>query len=71
MGEFNYLMKKGKVSLKAFPGAKARQLNRHTIPLFDDNTHDAAAMHVDINNLLSSVKSTNDLCKDIIDIGIR
>ena len=71
MGEFNYLMKKRKVALKAFPGAKARQLNRHTIPLFDDNTYDAAAMHVDINNLLSSVKSTNDLCKDIIDIGIR
>ena len=34
-------------------------------------THDAAAIHVDINDLLSNVKSTNDICKDIIDVGLR
>ena len=71
MGEFNSFIKKGEVSLKAFPGAKARQLNHHTIPLLEDNTHDAAAIHVDINDLLSNVKSTNDICKDIIDVGLR
>ena len=68
MGEFS--LEKGEVSLKAFPGAKARQLN-HTIPLLDDNTYDAAVIHVGINDLLCSFKSTNDICRDIIDIGLR
>ena len=71
MGEFNSFIKKGEVSLKVLPGAKARQLNHHTIPLLEDNTYDAAVIHVDINDLLSNVKSTNDICKDIIDIGLR
>ena len=30
-----------------------------------------AAIHVGINDLLSNVKSTNDICKDIIDISLR
>ena len=38
MGEFNSFTKKGEASLKAFPGAKARQLNHYTIPLLEDNT---------------------------------
>ena len=71
MGEFNSFIKKGEVSLKAFPGAKARQLNHRTIPLLEDNTYDAAVIHVGINDLLSNVKSTNYICKDIIDIGLR
>ena len=68
MGEFNYFMKKGGFSLKAFPGAKARQLNYRAIPLFEDNTYDAAVMHVD---LLRNVNSTNDICKGVIDIVLR
>ena len=70
MGEFNSFIKKGEVPLKVFPGAKARQLN-HTTPLLENDTYDAAAIHVGINDLLSKVKSTNDICKDIIDIGLR
>ena len=46
-GEFNSFIKKG-VSLKAFPLAKARQLNHHTVPLLEDNTYNAEAIHVDI-----------------------
>ena len=62
MGEFNSFIKKGEVFLKAFPGAKVRQLNHHTIPLLEDNTYDAAVIHVGVNDLLSNVKSTNDIC---------
>ena len=46
MGEFISFIVKGEVSLKAFPGAKARQLNHHTIPLLEDNAYDAAYMLV-------------------------
>ena len=69
-GEFNSFIKKG-VSLKAFPLEKARQLNHHTVPLLEDNTYNAETIHVDINDLHSNVKSTNNICRDIIDIGLR
>ena len=39
MGEFNFFMKKWEFFLKGVPGAKARQLNHHTIPLLNDNTY--------------------------------
>ena len=65
MGEFNSFIKKGEVSLKTFPGAKARQLNHYTIPLLEDNTYDGAIIHVGINDLPSYDKSTNDICKEI------
>ena len=71
MGEFNSFIKKREVSLKAFPGAKARQLNHYTIPLLEDNTYDGAIIHVGKNNLLSNDKSTNDICKEIINIVLR
>ena len=71
MGEFNSFIKNGEFSLKAFPGAKARQLNHYTIPLLEHNTYDAAAIHVGINDLLSNVKSTNNISKEIIDIDLR
>ena len=71
MGEFNSFIKKGEVSLKAFLGAKARQLNHYTILLLEDNTYDGAIIHVGMNDLMSNDKSTNNICKDIIDIGLR
>ena len=71
IGELNSFIKRGEVCLKAFPRAKARQLNHHAILLLEDNTYDAAAIHVGINDFLSNVKSTNDICKDITDIGLR
>ena len=61
MGEFNSFIEKD-VSLKAFSGAKARQLNPHTILLHEDSSYDAAAIPVGVNDLLSNVKSTNDIC---------
>ena len=57
--------------MKVFPLAKARQLNHHTVPLLEDNTYNAEAIHVDINDLHSNVTSTNNICRDIIDIGLR
>ena len=57
--------------MKAFPGEKARQLNHYTIPLLEDNTDDAAVIQVGINDLLSNVKSTNEICKEIVDTGLK
>ena len=53
MGKFDYFIKKGEVSLKALPVAKARQLNHHTSTLLEDNTYDAAAIYVSTNDLLT------------------
>ena len=71
MEEFNSFVKKGDVYLKAFPGANVNQLNYQTIPIIEGRNYDAAAIHVGINDLLSSNKSVNDICRDIISIGLR
>ena len=78
MGELNSFVreadgfvKEADVHLKAFPGTKANHLNYQTIPVIQENNYDAAAIHVDINDLLSSNKSVNDICRDIISIGLR
>ena len=71
MEEFNSFVKEGEVYLKAFPGAKVNQLNYQTIPAIQGNNYDAAAIHVGINDLMSSNKSVNDICRDIISIGLR
>ena len=72
MEEFDSFVKEGKVYLKAFPGAKANQLNYQTIPVIQGNNYDAAAIQVGINDLLSSNKSVNGMCRDIsIAIGLK
>ena len=57
--------------MKAFPGAKARQFNHHTILLFENNTYDTAAIQFGISHLLSNVKSTSKIYKHITDICLR
>ena len=69
--EFNSFVKEGQVYLEAFPGPNANHLNYQTIPVIQENNYDAAAIHVGINDLLSSNKSVNDVCRDIISIGLR
>ena len=71
MKKFNYFIKKGEVYFKALPMSKARHLNHYTICLLEDKTCDATSIHVGICDLLSNVKSTNEICKGIIDIGLR
>ena len=61
MEEFKSFVKEGKTCLKAFPGAKANQLSYQTVPAMQGNNYDAAAIHVGINDLLSSNKSANDI----------
>ena len=48
MEEFNSFVKEGEVYLKAFPGAKANQLNYQIIPIIQGSNYNAAAMHVGI-----------------------
>ena len=64
-------MKKRRSFLESVSRNKARQLNHHIIPLLDDNTYDVAAIHVGTNDLLSDINSTKDICKDIIDSGLK
>ena len=78
MGEFNCFVreadgfvKEADVYLKAFPGTKANHLNYQTTPVIQEKNYDAAAIHVGINDLLFSNKSVNDICRDIISIGLR
>ena len=71
MEEFNSFAKEGEVCLKAFSGSKANQLNFQTIPVIQGNNYDVAAIHVGINDLLSSNKSVNGICRDIVSIGLR
>ena len=71
IGEFNSFVKEAEVYLKAFPEAKANHLNYQTIPAIEGSNYDAAAIHVGINDLLSSNKPVNDICRDIISIGLR
>ena len=54
-----------------FSGAKARSLNHHTISVLEGNTYDVATINFGIKDLLSNVKSTKNICKDILDIGLR
>ena len=52
MGELDYFIKNGEVSLKVFPRSKARS-------------------KICLNNLLSKIKSINDIWKGVIDVGLR
>ena len=74
MREFNRLLKgKGIAHLKAFPGAKAKQLKHHSIPILEENNYDSTIIHVGINDLLKSpemLDSTN-VVDSIIDIGLN
>ena len=70
MEEFKSFFKESEVYLKAFPRAKENQLNYQTIPVNQGTNYDAAAIHVGINDLLSSDKSVKDICK-YISIGLR
>ena len=54
-----------------FPEAKANQLNYQTVRLMQGNNHNAAAVHVGINDLLSSNKSAYEICRDIITTELR
>ena len=68
MGEFNSFVKEGEVYLKAFPGAKVNQLNYQTIHVIQGDNYDAVTIHVGINDLLSSNKSVNDVCRDVLSV---
>ena len=53
MGKFNSCINGANVQLKSFPGCKAKQLDHHTIPILQEQYYDAAAIHVEINDLLN------------------
>ena len=68
MKQFNSHIHDGKVYLKAFPGAKADQLNHHVKPDLEEHEYDAASIYVGINEILRSKgeKEVNDIPRKIM-----
>ena len=58
---------------KPFPGLKVKQMDHHDIPVLEECQYDAAAIHVDINDLLKSRTNidVNEITKGIINIFLR
>ena len=71
MKQLNSHINDGKVYLKAFPGAKADQLNHHAKPSLEEYEYDAAIIHVGINDILRSKgeKEINDIPRKIMNIA--
>ena len=47
-------VKEERIHLKAFPGAKANELDHYAVPTLEKFNYDCAIIHVDINNILRS-----------------
>ena len=54
MKHLNSQVKEGRIQLKAFPGAKANQLNHYVVPTLEEFDYDCAIIHVGINDILRS-----------------
>ena len=52
MKHLNSQVKEGRIHLKAFPGAKANQLNHYVIPTLEEFDYDCAIIHVGIKSIL-------------------
>ena len=52
--EINRQIQGGRIHVKAFPGAKSRQLNHYVTPTLEEYSYDAAIIHVGINDILRS-----------------
>ena len=50
----NSQVNEGRIHLKAFPGAKANQLNHYVVPMLEEFNYDCAIIHVGINDILRS-----------------
>ena len=72
MKQLSFQVKEGRIDLKAFPGAKANQLNNYVIPMLEEFDYDCATIHVGINDILRSkdMSELKDLPKKIMQIGI-
>ena len=54
MKHLNSQVKEGRIHLKAFPSAKANQLNHYVVPTLEEFHYDCAIIHVGINDILRS-----------------
>ena len=71
VGEVNRYVKDRKVHFKSFPTSKAKQLNHHTIAILEEHQCDAAAIHVETNDLLKKNVHCICICNDILEIALR
>ena len=71
MKHLNSQVKEGRLHLKAFPGAKANQLNHYVIPTLEEFDYHCAIIHIGINNILRSkdMSELKDLLRKIMQIG--
>ena len=76
MGELNCHINGWKVHLKSFSGSKANQLNHHRIPNMEEHQYDAAAIHVEINDLPKGMSNNarmvtvENICNNILEIAL-
>ena len=54
MKHLNFQVEEGRIHLKAFPGAKANQLNHYVIPTLEEFNYDCALIHVGISDIVPS-----------------
>ena len=69
--ELNQKINRGRIHLKAFPGARAQHLNHCLVPSLEEYEYDCAIIHVDINDILRD-KNGNELKnlpEDILNIA--
>ena len=65
MGEFNQFLQEGKVYLKPFPRAKAKQLNHYATAVLAQHQYDSSIIHGGINDLLIG-SSIEQISKDVM-----
>ena len=58
--ELNQKINRGRIHLKAFPGARAQHLNHYLVPSLEGYEYDCAIIHVGINDILRH-KNENEL----------
>ena len=71
MKHLNSQVKEGRIHLKAFPGAKANQLNHCVIPTLEEFDYDCAIIHLGINDIPRSkdMSELKDLSTKIMQVG--
>ena len=64
-------MNRGRIHLKAFPGARAKHLNHYLVPSLEEHEYDCAIIHVGINDILrhKNENELKNLLEDILKIA--
>ena len=67
--ELNKKINRGRIRLKAFPGARAQHLSQYLVPSLEEYEYDCAIIHVNINDILRHKDELKNLPEDILKIA--